>query len=401
MDTGHSILAPSSGARNVQCPGSTLAEAQFPEDPASPSQESAEGTGAHWVLAERLAGRIIPEGTTTPNGMIVTDEMTDGAELGAEDVEFTLRCYGQTLAAVRSEQPVAITRVHPQCWGTPDVTAWAYGPPLSDGGTLNVVSNAARELLMRGGLHLFVWDYKFGHGPVEVYECQQLIDYAVGEAERVGVSDTTPGCVVHLKIIQPRAHHRDGVVREWVTTLIDLRSYVNRRSGSAHEALGPEPRLRVGPECKHCRARHACQELQRQAGNAADYAAGSQPLVLSPEALGLELLFLDRASKLMEARMSGLREQALQTMRRGARVPWWGIERSPGRVVWARPINEVQAVANAFGLSLDKPASLVTPKAAMELGLDPSIVKAMSQQNPGEAKLNLDNNEKTRRIFGR
>lgn len=398
MDAGHSILAPSSGARNVQCPLSTVLEQRFPET--ETSEASAEGTGAHWVLAEALGGRTVQQGDTTPNGLIVTDEMIDGATMAAEDVEFILRCYGRLLSDAIVETPLTIPRVHEQCWGTPDVRAVAVGPPLGyPPGVASSVSNSVFELWSFPAIHLFVWDFKFGHEPVEVYENQQLIDYVCGYATELRLPDDQ-AVVCHLRIVQPRAFHKDGAVREWVVRLSDLRALINRRSNAAHEALSGNARARTGPECKHCRARHACKAAQAEALAAADYVKGFQPLELDPGALGLELAILERAEVMLNARLSGLREQALAVMRRGQRVAFHDIERSPGRIVWRRPLAEVKAVGQAMGFELTK-EKLITPKQATELGLDPAIVKSLSGHNPGEAKLVPDNNDKTRRIFGR
>ena len=40
-----------------------------------------EGTAAHWVFEEMLAGRDVVEGVVAPNGVTVTDEMIDGANI--------------------------------------------------------------------------------------------------------------------------------------------------------------------------------------------------------------------------------------------------------------------------------------------------------------------------------
>lgn len=378
MSNGHSILAPSSAARNIQCPASTLAEQQFPETGDSP--EAIEGTAAHLVMSEGLEGRRIEVGTQTPNGAVVTDEMVEGASLVWDVVSEIVQRHGATYVRIDVEKPVSIQRIHTQCYGTPDVVVWATA---------------------HDGLHLYVIDFKFGHGPVEVFENPQLVDYAIGKADEAGIDDLNPGCKVHACIVQPRAFHKDGPTRWWHTTLVDLRPLVNRRSNAAHEALGPSPRYRVGDECDNCRARHACPTLQAEAGHMADYVNGAQPLVLNDTALGLELLYLERARKMLEARISGLKEQATQAFRMGRRVPWWNIERSPGREVWARPVSEVLAVADAMGVDVRKPVAVLTPKQAREKGLHESLVAVFAQRKPGEAKLVYDaDNSTTRKIFG-
>lgn len=372
----HSILPPSSAARNLQCPGSTTFEARYPED--GSGVEAAEGEAAHWVLAERMAELVNDEGFIAPNGVVVTEEMCEAAEDLYEDVAATLARYGLTVAHARCEVRVAIPRVHAQCWGTPDIHVVVQLP--------------------NGRFLVIVYDFKFGHGIVEVYENPQLIDYGCGVASTYGLDETKTDML--FKIAQPRAFHREGTIREWRVTLVDLRAHINRRSNAAHEALGENPRTRVGPECKHCRARHACQTLQRAALEAADVAGGVTPLELGPDALGLELATLQRARTMLDNRISGLEEQAIAIFRKGSRVPRFTIERGQSRQTWKQSAAEVLAVADSFSIDLRKPVALVTPKQAIEKGLPGSLVEAFAHRLPAEAKLVPDNNSMMRRIFG-
>lgn len=372
----HSQLPPSSAARNIQCPGSTILEARYPETEDSP--QSAEGTAAHWVMSERVAERIVPEGTPTPNGLIVTDQMVDGAEAYYDDIVTTLAPYGLGPANVIVEQPVAIPRVHALCWGTPD--------------TYIVIQIAEGKFLV------IVWDYKFGFGIVEVYQNPQLIDYGCGIASKYNLPEDTQFV---FKIAQPRAYHKHGALRSWSVKLIELRAHINVRSNAAHEAMGPNPRTRVGPECEHCRGRWACEAIQRAGMGAAELTYGVTPMELPMPALAWENKVLRRARDLIEARLSGLDEQIIAAFKRGDPVPGFAIERGDGRVVWNTPVDQVDAIASSLGLNLRKPLALVTPKQAMEKGFDPALVQTFSRTNPGEAKLVEANTIETQKLFGR
>jgi hypothetical protein len=369
----HSILPPSSAARNIQCPASTLHEARFPE--MGDDTASREGTAAHHAMEVRFtpgAPSLVPDESAAPNGVIIDKEMIETAELLYDDVKATI---GEPwLPAVRVEMPVAIPRTHAQCWGTPDVHV--YIPDYA----------------------LYVWDLKYGHGIVEVFENPQLIDYGSGLGTHYGMPESTP---VVFRIVQPRAYHKDGVIREWRTTLLALRALINIRSNAAHEALAPNPRFMVGPECDHCRGRHACDALQRAAGNAADISMRGHPLEMSLTAIGTESLYLRRAMTLLKARISGLDEQMLAAIRKGQRVPHFTIERSNGRTVWAVPPKDAIAVARAMEVDISKPAEAMTPKQAIEAGLPADVVAGLSKSLPGEAKLVVDDGSTERRIFGR
>ena len=45
-----------------------------------------EGTAAHWVFEQMFAGVIPVVGQSAPNGIIITDEMLDGAEMFVDAV---------------------------------------------------------------------------------------------------------------------------------------------------------------------------------------------------------------------------------------------------------------------------------------------------------------------------
>src|SRR5574337_1579521 len=95
----HAIVAPSSAARVVQCPGSLRAEQRYPE--VEPGSGAAEGEAAHWVLQQMSGGTIPAIGTLAPNGVAVTDEMLDGAQLAIDTVNADLAPHGMT---IRSEE---------------------------------------------------------------------------------------------------------------------------------------------------------------------------------------------------------------------------------------------------------------------------------------------------------
>jgi hypothetical protein len=374
--TQHSILAPSASARRVQCPGSTLLEAAYPETETTP--EAAEGEAAHWAAAEMLSGRLVDIGQIAPNGVVLTQEMVEGADLYYDDVVAALKPHGRTPEQGAIEQQIPIPRVHPQSFGTPDYATW-----------------------LRFG-HLAVWDYKFGHRFVEVYENYQLIEYVAGLLHGImqkGYSDQLID--VTVTIVQPRAYHRSGPIRRWSFKASDIRAHVNIASTAAHEALGPEPRQRVGPECRDCRARHACVTLQRAAMRELDEAGREQPLDLPPAALGIELAMLREGIRRLEARASGLEEQALAQIKRGVAIPGWKVEHGAGRQRWAKAPAEVLAVGQMFGLDLAKPTEPITPLQAVAKGLPAEMLTAMAETPRGGAALERDDGSKARAIFGR
>lgn len=365
----HAPIAPSSAAQIVQCPGSVQMQARYPETEQGP--EAAEGEAAHWACEEVLHGRRIEVGQRAPNGIALTEEMAEGADLYYDDITSTLQ-----LDQVLVEVPVTVPMVHEQhCWGTPDARGWAPGP------------------------WLFLWDYKFGHEPVEVVDNWQMLAYVSGAISATNVLDAQVN--VCCRIVQPRAYHRDGPIREWRFNAAEIRAAVNILHNAARVALGPNPPTQSGPECKHCTAAHACETLQRAGLRACDVAGNITPLDLPLDAQGLELRKLRRYRKVLEAREAALEGQILARVKAGAQVSGWRIAHGAGREQWARPASEVIAIGRAMQIEVAKPPTAITPKQAIKAGMPEALVRAMSDTPRGAAQLVEDDGSKARAIFGR
>ena len=382
----HSILAPSSAERAVPCPASVKLERWALATPApngdlvtADTIEAAEGIAAHWALAEMLYGREPTVGARAPNGVFLTDEMIEGADIMAEDVEVTLIPHGLKPTDGAIEVAVNIPRTHELCWGTPDYRVWLPASAM-------------------GRPTLALWDFKFGHRIVEVFENWQCLDYASGCVSATKLSDLNVDVIA--TIVQPRGYHRAGPVRRWRFNMADARGLVNIRSNTAHEALGPDPKARPGPHCRDCIARHACPTLQRAGYAAMDEAGKALPLELTPEAMGIELRMLREARKRIEARESGLEEQILGTIKRGGSVPGWAIEHGAGRQRWKLPDAHIIAVGQMLGINVAKPPEAVTPLQASKLGLPTEHLAGLIDTPRSVAKLVPDDGARARKVFG-
>lgn len=380
--SAHAFLAPSSASRWVRCALSASLEAAYPETEASPS--SLEGTAAHWVVQMLLQGTPVALDMQAPNGVAVTQDMLEAAELVRDDILATLGPdWAQYLVI---ERRVQIPRVHPtHNWGTPDYRA---------GSRLN-----------NGRLCLHVWDFKYGHGIVDAIENWQLIDYTAGLLDEAGIDGLQDQeTVVDMVVIQPRAFHRDGPVRRWRVVAADLRGHINRLSNQAALAVGANPPAVPTPEgCENCRGRHACEALQRAAYLAADKGQNYGALDLSPHALGLELRALKRSQALLEARVSGLEAEATAKIKRGELVPSWILESTPGRLAWRKPAAEILALGQMLGLDLAKPQDVITPTQAKAVAktakVSGEIFDAYASRPTGAAKLVADDGTKARLTF--
>jgi hypothetical protein len=365
MSAGHSRFAPSSLSRVVACPGSYSLAAQYPDSEDTP--EAREGTAAHWVASEALFGRWHEVGELAPNGVAVTDEMVEGAELWHQNLH--MWNGGQE----RIEAKLSCPHIHPECWGTPDFS-----------------------ILYQQAERMIVADYKFGHRHVEAFENWQLIAYASGMMQYWNGPDDLE---IVLKIIQPRAYHRDGPVRDWKTTPAELRPYWDQLKIVCLDAEeGETSACLVSGECRYCPARHACEAAHSAALSAMDLAGTTTPLELNANALSLELRMAKRSAMLLESRISGLEEQALSRIKNGDSVPGFSLQAGVGRERWSKPIGEVISLGTAFGVDISK-LGVATPKQAVKAGIPRDVVTAYSETPSGEIKLVPSDERKLRSIF--
>lgn len=370
----HALLPPSAAGRWVKCALSVSLEAAYPEQ--EQGVGTIEGTAAHWVNEQMLTATLPALGSMTPQGIPVTEEMLEGAELLMTDVLATLGPNWRQMLFV--EKRVQIPRVHADNWGTPDYYAW---------GTTST-----------GKIILYLWDYKFGHGLVEVGNNWQLIDYTAGILDQVAASDQE--IIVDMRIVQPRAYHRDGPLRKWRVLASDLRAPINRLAMAAEDATSVAPTATPDPEaCEHCKGRHACEALQRRGYKIADTAKQYAALELTPHGMGLELRTLRHAQALLEARITGLEAEVEAQIKRGKRVPFWSMESSPGRLSWVRPASEVLALGQMVGVNLGKPVEPITPTQAIKAGIPDDLIKSYAERPSGTAKLLYDDGTKARLTF--
>lgn len=366
----HALLAPSSAERWVNCPGSMQLCQKYPE-PSEETDEQREGTAAHWAMAEVLAGQVVAEGQIAPNGWVLDGDMVEGAELFAE----TVRARVRGPIHVEERLPPG-RRIHPHNWGTPD--AWAYDGVLR------------------------VFDYKYGHGVVEVYENWQLVDYTALLLDLLRIDGAADQVLqVELTIVQPRVYHRDGQVRSWRMKASDLRGHINKLNMAAEIAFEPEPPVVTGEYCDHCSARIACPALLKAAGRIAQYGGVGIPHDLTIGQLGAHARMLEAQTKVLEARKTGVLAQIDLLIRQANSVPGWALESNPGREKWTVPGETVIQMGQLYGLDLAKPAAPITPNQARKAGMDESTLSSLSKREPTALKLVQDDGSKARRVFGK
>lgn len=361
----HSILAPSNAGVWVKCPGSIKVTPHgLTQDPDS----GLEGEASHFIASQQLLhpGQSPVLGAQSPEGTIITEEMAEAAEVYVQDVESVGLAKGvQNLGGV--EQRVTAPTIHKEVFGTVD--AWTFHPHTRT---------------------LYVWDYKYGWGLVEAFENWQLVCYAVGLLDMLrqarGVVDLD--VTVKMRVAQPRPYHAEGPVREWSINGGDLRAYANLLAHAAAAALGPDPDITSGKQCRYCLGRSVCPVAREAALHAVDLTEKAAVLDLPVEAVGNEYAVLLRAQKAIEYRVTGLAAQLTAQIKDGKAVPGWCLEPGRGKKVWKVPPEKVLALGKAFGADFEKPADTITPSQAKKMkGVDAGMVEAYTRSEDGAKKL--------------
>lgn len=253
----HSKLGPSAASRWMVCAGSVgMSEGQ----PNNSTVFALEGTAAHefneFVISsghdprDWLGGLVDLQAKGDELKFLrsgdnievdreryfeIDEEMVEGCELTIETIEkYYSRVDGDELLL---ETRLDMSWIHPKLFGTGDIL---------------IYKRRAKQLI--------VLDYKYGSGHVvEVNNNPQVRTYAVGAArmfEAEGVETITS------VIIQPRAYHRDGAVREETIDLFELYEFESELAAAALKTDDPDAELVAGEHCKFCPAAHGCETLR-------------------------------------------------------------------------------------------------------------------------------------------
>lgn len=224
----HSKYSASGSERWLNCAASVALEEQSP--PSKDSVWSKEGTEAHAVLETLFKIHQLKafEETAEMLGEVLSD--ADAPAMirhGMSMVNYVLAIKDNTFdAELLTEARVYNGEIHPEMFGT--------------------VDNALIEL--QGTLHVF--DYKYGQSKVDAKENKQMIQYALGLAEKYDWQFSD----VVLHICQPRA----GGNSSWALSIDKLKTYRElwRKGVARVEANKSKPF--PGGHCHWCRAKAIC-----------------------------------------------------------------------------------------------------------------------------------------------
>ncbi len=246
VEESHSTFSPSGSGRWIYCPGSIPLEAKLEIQPGS-SVHAREGTAAHELAAlclrqgepaRKFLGVKIMEFTVNP-------EMANAVQVYLDYVS-QFRSFE---SRIMIEQKLDLSFIEPHMKGTADYAC--ENPEEVD-----------------------IVDYKHGKGvPVEAHDDNedgeggpnsQLGLYAIAVLREIFQRRGTLDHIkrVGLHIVQPRCPHPDGPVREFITSVEELRELATKVKEAIADAKSDKPSFRAGiKQCKWCPAAGVCKTL--------------------------------------------------------------------------------------------------------------------------------------------
>lgn len=309
----HSKLGASIAERWMNCPGSVLRSAGVEES--AQTIFAAEGTAAH-ELGERClrsqfcdAANFI--GETIEVGEFkfeVDEEMAEAVQMYVDVIKGDYEPGDILLIEHRFD----LTHVFPGMFGTGD--AGIYKPRTKT---------------------LMVIDYKHGKGhSVEAANNPQLAYYGLGMIAVPSLKGVQIDAV-ELTIVQPRAPHRAGPVRRWLTDPVHLMDFQADLAEAAQRTQDPDAPLKAGDWCGWCPGKFVdgqmCPALHK--ASIADAMAEFADVVASalPDTRIAELL---EKTDLIEDGIRAIRSEAFHRAQGGAKIPGWKLVQKRAQRKW-------------------------------------------------------------------
>lgn len=351
-----------------------------------PNEDAKEGLAAHELAyeincAQTRSASFIPSkeskvGKMTNAGVVITEEMYDSVRIFTDRIGDKMResnVFGGEHLGFETKVP--IHSVSKFCNGKID--AYLY----------DVKNNK-----------LHIWDFKFGKNPIEAYEFYQGIVYTKGLIDKFKIDGITDQKTkVIIEVVQPRAYKKESSIDNWIVKASDLRAYFNILKSNAHEALHA-PKTTTGSHCGYCRARHSCEAALKAGMKFYEVSSQPTPLNMTDEALSLQYSIVNRAIEMLKGLQSGYQEQIEIKLRQGKSIPGYGLEPSYSRLKWVKPYEQVKMLGDLLGHKLTKD-ELITPKQAIDLGVDESVIKGYSDKVKTGVKLVKKDTSTAKRIF--
>jgi len=226
-----------------------------------------------------------------------------------------------------------------------------------------------------GGDTLVVADIKYGYMPVDVKDNWQLIAYAIGELIKRQKSYNK----ITLRIIQPRAHHEDGPVRDCNLTTEQLYEFFKVIKHTVDQFSEGKIHFTTSSNCKYCAAAATkCAALTKAFYNSVDVVLNKQVSDdLSNDEISSMLYLYDRIKDLFKIKMDSIQELAKSKIKSGEILQGYDLKESFGNRTWNENFNP-DNILMLTGIDLSEKV-LISPAKAEKI-LDKKVIQNFTKR---------------------
>jgi len=333
----HSGVGASSSHRWMNCPGSVALCAKQPVQESSIYAD--EGTVAHDLAekglvkgmsaVERLEGELI---SIHDNEIEVTEEMIEAVRIYVDHINQDLEDLGLSRDDLLVEQKFVLDHIDPDAYGRND--ACIYEP---------------------FGI-LKVYDFKYGKGiAVEVRANPQLMYYASGAAKEKDISE------IELVVIQPRANHSEGPIRQWRTSPEYLEKFEDNLKIAIRKTREKDAIFKEGAWCKFCTGKYECSAVRKAIMTVAqtdfDTMAPADPAGLSKD----DLIKVLKYSDLIKDWVKDVNTHAFDLLKQGTELPGYKLVKKKANRKWVAEEEVVAEFKDLYGDEMFVPRKIKSP----------------------------------------
>jgi hypothetical protein len=240
------------------------------------------------------------------------------------------------------------------------------------------------------GRTLVVMDIKYGHRAVEVDNNWQLIGYGLG----IMIRNQKSYDKIILRVIQPRAHHFAGMVRDVVLTQDQMTAYYNQLTG--------QTKFVTSEHCRYCPALgQECPAMNRAYFNAIDVVIDVNVQdSIDDEGLSYMLKMYDRIKDVFKIKHEALSELAKTRIKSGKIISGFGLEPNFTNRKWIAGLT-IDSVKTMAGFDLSD-VSMMSPAQAEKKKFDQGVIDSLSyKEQKGFNLKQMDASKYADAMFGK
>jgi hypothetical protein len=246
------------------------------------------------------------------------------------------------------------------------------------------------------GRTLVVMDIKYGYRAVEAEDNWQLLGYMLG----VMIQKQKKYEKIVLRIIQPRAHHYLGWVRDAVLTSDQAEAAYHNLALMIKEIEDGQIKFQTSDKCRYCPAlKEACPAANQMLMNAIDVTMTERiEDTISNDELSHMLNTYDRVKDIFKIKMDALNDLARMRIKTGNDVPGFGLEASYGNRKWVQGVT-ADAIKLMAGFDIQKTV-MMSPADAEKKLMDTELLNSLTvREQKGFNLVKMDLQKQAEKMF--